>query len=84
MEVLWINLYLISHQSVEIPENHYAIIAMIVYLNTKIRGHKKVTTTTEDKDVVGTFVVNLRGLKTNKLFYKKLPHNEKDINFDEK
>ena len=40
---------------------------------------------TEVIGVVGTFVVNLSGLKTkNHLFYKKLHLNKNENNFDEK
>ena len=36
----------------------------------------------EDKDVVGNFVVELRGLKKKWFFYRQLPLDEYNNNFD--
>ena len=52
----------------------------VLDVTIKIINQKRVITTTEVKDVVGLFVVKLRGLKTNIIFNKQLPLNEYDDN----
>ena len=50
----------------------------------RIGNQKKVMTTAQVNDVVGTLVVKLRGMKTKNILYKQLPLNENENNFDEK
>ena len=54
----------------------------VVDITVRMRSIEKVTTTTELKDIDGTFFVKLRGLNIeNKFFNTQLPLNEDDDDF---
>ena len=55
-----------------------------VDLTVRMINLKMGMTKTEVKDIYVNFVLKLRGLNVEKIFYTKLPLNEDDNNFDEK